>query len=213
MAYVDWRITGPFLTTCNCNWGCPCQFNALPSHGNCRAAVGMRNDRGHFGDVQLDGLHWAGIFAWPGAIHEGKGQAQAIVDERANEGQRNAILSILAGKETEPGATLFNVFATTYETVHTPMFKRIDFDVDVTKCKGRFVVDGVVEALGEPIRNPVTGQIHRARVHLPHGFEYTTAEFASSTTKTHKKPLAFDWSQRHAHFTVLDLGPHGPIRH
>jgi hypothetical protein len=38
MAYVDWRIKGPQLSTCNCQVGCPCQFNALPTHGDCRAA-------------------------------------------------------------------------------------------------------------------------------------------------------------------------------
>jgi hypothetical protein len=24
-----------FLDACNCDWGCPCQFNAKPTHGNC----------------------------------------------------------------------------------------------------------------------------------------------------------------------------------
>ncbi len=212
MAYVDWRITGPEMTTCNCNWGCPCQFNSLPSHGDCKAVVGMRIDRGHFGDVPLDGVVWAGIFAWPGAIHQGKGEAQAVVDERASPQQRDAILTILAGKETEPGATIFNVFATTYEKVHAPLFKPIQFDVDIVKCQGRIAADGLFESKGEPIRNPVTNQVHRARLQLPHGFEFTTAEFASGTAKT-KKPRALDWSGRHAHFAMLDLGPNGPIRH
>jgi hypothetical protein len=45
MAYVDWRIKGPQLSTCNCQVGCPCQFNALPTHGDCRAAVAMRIDQ------------------------------------------------------------------------------------------------------------------------------------------------------------------------
>jgi hypothetical protein len=212
MAYVDWRITGPELATCNCNWGCPCQFNSLPSDGTCKAAFGMRVDRGHFGEVSLDGVIWAAVVAWPGPIHEGKGEILTIIDERANEQQREAMLAILAGKETEPGATVFNVFATTYDTVHPPQFKPIEFDVDVVHCKGRIAVAGVFEAIGEPIRNPVTGEPHRARVQLPHGFEFSTAEFASSTTKA-KRPLALDWDGRHAHFAMLDLGPRGPHRH
>ena len=73
MAYVDWRIKGPELSTCNCDWGCPCQFNALPSRGYCRAAVAMRIDEGHFGEVRLDGLHWVSLLAWPGPIHHGDG--------------------------------------------------------------------------------------------------------------------------------------------
>ena len=76
MAYVDWRIKGPELSTCSCDWGCPCQFNELPSRRYCRAAVAMRIDEGHFGDVRLDGLHWVSLLAWPGAIHHGNGECQ-----------------------------------------------------------------------------------------------------------------------------------------
>ena len=211
MANVDWKIQGPELSTCNCDWGCPCQFNARPTQGHCRAAVAMRIDHGHFGDVQLDGLHWVSLLAWPGAIHEGDGEALAIVDERADERQRDAILTILAGEETEPGATIFNVLATTLATVHKPQFLPIEFEVDLASRTGRFAVPGVVEARTEPIRNPVTGEPHFARVVLPHGFEYTEAEFASSTTKA-SGLVAHDWAQRHSHFAMLHLTPNGPVR-
>ena len=106
MSYVDWSIKGPEVSTCNCDWGCPCQFNALPTHGDCRAAVAMRIDEGHFGDVDLAGVIWAGTFAWPRAIHEGNGESQVVIDDRASEDQRSAILTILSGAETEPGAAM-----------------------------------------------------------------------------------------------------------
>jgi hypothetical protein len=140
MAYVDWRINGPQFTTCNCQVGCPCQFNGLPTHGDCRAAVAMRIDQGHFGDVPLDGLHWVSLVAWPGAIHEGDGQCLAVIDERADEPQRSALLTILAGDETAPGATIFNVFASTFTTVHPPEFRPIVFSADI--------------AAGRPLRGP-----------------------------------------------------------
>src|SRR5215472_14845567 len=113
MAHVDWEIEGPEISSCNCNFGCPCQFNALPTHGNCRAAVAFRIDRGHFGDVRLDGLCAGGMFAWPKAIHLGNGECLPLVDERATPEQRGALLTVLSGGETDPGATIFNVFATT----------------------------------------------------------------------------------------------------
>jgi hypothetical protein len=183
MAHVDWEIQGPELASCNCDWGCPCQFNARPTHGHCRAGVAIRIDKRHFGDVSLDGLKFALTAAWPGAIHEGKGEVQPVVDERADARQREAILKIMAGEETEPGATIFNVFATVIETIHEPLFRPIEFEVDIENRTGRFAVPGLVEARGEPIKNPVTGQPHRARVVLPHGFEYTEAEYGSSRTK------------------------------
>ncbi len=27
---TSWRIAGEEVVSCNCSWGCPCQFNALP---------------------------------------------------------------------------------------------------------------------------------------------------------------------------------------
>jgi hypothetical protein len=150
--------------------------------------------------------------AWPGAIHEGNGEALPIVDQRADERQREALLKILAGEETEPGATIFNVVASTLVTMHEPQFLPIEFEADIESQTGRFAVPGVIETSGEPIRNPVTGAAHRARVVLPHGFEYTEAEFASSTTRTTGSPIALEWSNGHSHFAMLDLTPNGPLR-
>ena len=34
-AKTKWRIAGEEVGACNCNWGCPCQFNAPPTLGRC----------------------------------------------------------------------------------------------------------------------------------------------------------------------------------
>ncbi|HQU15930.1 MAG: hypothetical protein B7Z66_07655 [Chromatiales bacterium 21-64-14] len=210
MKYVDWSIEGPEISTCNCDWGCPCQFNALPTHGDCRAAVAMQIEKGHFGDVRLDGLRWVSLLAWPGPIHEGRGECLPIVDERADSRQREALLTILSGKETEPGATMFNVFASMIDTIHDPRFAPIEFECDLANCTGRFAVAGIVKASGEPIRNPVSGIAHPARVTLPEGFEYREAMFGSSTTQA-GPPIPLDWKNAHGHFTMLHLTPYGPV--
>ncbi|MCZ6482423.1 MAG: DUF1326 domain-containing protein, partial [Alphaproteobacteria bacterium] len=70
---------------CNCDYGCPCQFVALPTDGTCKAVVGFRIDKGHFGDTQLDGLLAINTYSWPGAIHQGNGSMQSIIDQRADE--------------------------------------------------------------------------------------------------------------------------------
>lgn len=209
MTYVDWHITGPQISTCNCDWGCPCQFNAMPTYGDCRAAGAMRIDKGHFGAVTLDGLLWVAVFAWPKAVHEGNGEALVIIDERADAAQRDALLKILTGQETVPGATHFNVFASTLSKVHDPIFTRIEFEADMEAATGRFRVPDVVESSVEPIRNPVTGAVHRARVVLPEGFEYLMAEYASSSTRA-MGPIRHDWAKRHAHINQIDMTPYGP---
>lgn len=179
---TPWEIQADELVTCNCAYGCPCQFNARPTHGNCEAMAGFQIKQGHFGDTRLDGLRAVGVLWWPGAIHEGGGKAFIIVDERADEAQRQALLTILGGEETDPGATVWNIFASTMEEVFEPVFKPIEIEVDVEARVGRVFVEGLAESSGEPIRNPVTGEPHRARIDLPNGFEYSLAEGESSVT-------------------------------
>ena len=98
MAYVDWSLQGHSIANCNCDFGCPCQFNTLPTHGDCRAMTAVKIDKGHFGDVDLSGLAFCGMFAWPGAIHFGNGEAFVVISDHANEAQRNALLTILSGQ-------------------------------------------------------------------------------------------------------------------
>ena len=98
---TEWRIKGTELANCNCAYGCPCQFNALPTYGDCRAAVGYEIEEGHFGSVRLDGLRAVLLVSWPGPVHEGNGTMQVIVDERADAAQRDALVKIMTGAETD----------------------------------------------------------------------------------------------------------------
>src|SRR5579863_1887699 len=202
MTFVEWRMKGPEIANCNCAWGCPCQFDAFPTHGDCRAMTGMRVDEGYFGDVSLAGTKWVGMFAWPRAIHEGHGEAAVIIDPAASEAQRTALLTILSGQETEPGATIFNVFATTFERMHPPQFLPIDFALDLDRRVGHLKVAGVLDTEVSPITNPVTGAQHRARVLLPNGFEYREAEYASGRSRS-PGPIPLSLDSTHAHLARL----------
>ena len=207
---VEWRIRGREFANCNCSYGCPCQFNARPTHGDCRAAVGYQIDEGHFGDVRLDGLRAAGIYSWPGAVHEGNGTMQLIIDERADDRQRDALLKIMTGQETAEMATMWWIFAAMCPTKLEPLFKPIDFEVDVDARRARLSIPGVVEGKGEPIRNPVTGAEHRARIDLPHGFEYRLAEIGSGTTKT-TGAIELDLANSYGQFANIHLRHAGVV--
>ena len=182
MAYVDWRIEGDKIGACNCNYGCPCEFNAPPTHGKCEGLEGMEIETGHFGEIRLDGLKVAATYHWPGAVHEGRGLCQTILDARASEEQREALLKILSGEEQEP-TTVFNIYGSTFETEFDTLYNDIDFACDVEARTGHVRIPGVFDMTVEPIRNPVTGAPHRARIELPEGFEYRRAEMASGTFK------------------------------
>jgi hypothetical protein len=210
MAMTEWMIRGPEITTCNCDYSCPCQFNALPTQGHCNAAVAMRIDRGNYGKVKLDGLHWAVVLKWPGPIHMGKGHVQPIVDKRATAEQREAILKILSGEDTEPGATIFQVFSTTYEKMYDPIFETIEFESDMKTCKGRFSVPGVVEAQTDSIKNPVTGKPHHPKISIREGFEYTEAEVAAGTARS-TGAIVIDNQDKHAHLAMLHMTGKGVV--
>ncbi len=208
MLDTHWTIKGREFTNCNCAYGCPCQFNALPTHGNCQAVVGMQIDEGHHGNTPLDGLKFVGIFSWPGPIHEGRGQAAVIIGEEATAPQREALLRILSGQDTEPGATIFQVFSATFDKMHEPVFAPIDFEVDIDARKARVNVPGLVEGRGAPIVNPVTGAEHRARIDIPDGFEYTIAEMGrgwSTTSGAIQLNLADSYGQ-FAHIHLCQSG-------
>jgi len=103
MAYVEWEIKGREFVNCNCAYGCPCQFNALPTHGYCMGVAGFQIDAGYCGVTRLDELRAVWMGQWPGPIHEGHGTMQILIDERANAAQREALRKIFHGEATEDG--------------------------------------------------------------------------------------------------------------
>lgn len=210
MSETKWTLHGREFANCNCSYGCPCQFNALPTYGDCSAVVGIQIDRGRHGDVDLSGLRIAGIFRYPGAIHMGNGEAQPIVDRRANAMQRDALLRIMSGQDTKPGATMFQVFFSMLSKVHEPVFADIDFEVDIDKRRARLRVDGYIDQRGEPIVNPVTGAEHRIRIEPVGGFEFKKAEIGRGWTKA-TGPVSYELNDSYGQFAELHLCQDGII--
>ena len=68
---TEWRVKAVHLGNCNCAYGCPGKFNALPTHGSCRSVVGYAIEEGYFGSVRLDGLRAAWLCQDNGMAGEG----------------------------------------------------------------------------------------------------------------------------------------------
>ncbi|MCZ6627234.1 MAG: DUF1326 domain-containing protein [SAR324 cluster bacterium] len=203
-------MEGPHVVNCNCDYGCPCQYVALPTDGTCKAVVGFRIDKGHFGDTKLDGLLAVNTYSWPNAIHEGNGSMQSIIDERADEAQRAALAAIMQGEGADPGSTMLQIYRAMCSTYHDPIFKPIEMTLDMEARTASLSIPGLVETSVEPLKNPVTGAEHRARIDLPMGKEFRIAEVASGTTKaTGVVPLEF--SKSHAHFADASLTSGGLV--
>jgi hypothetical protein len=199
---IDWLIEAVSFGNCNCDYCCPCQFELRPSKGDCRGFEAGRIERGHFGDVPLDGLCFAVLYAWPGPIYEGNGAMQAIIDERADERQRQALATVLRGGETEAAKTHWWVFHAMSSTVHPPLFKPILFEVDIEARMARVSIAGILDSSGRPIVSPATGEPHRVRIDIPNGIEFEMAEIGSASTKA-TGSIELDLSDTYGQFNIV----------
>jgi hypothetical protein len=209
--YVEWEMQGVEFVNCNCAWGCPCQFNSLPTHGNCRAAGFVQIEKGHFGNVPLDGLRWGAVLEWPAAIHMGNGKMQTIIDERANPLQRKAIETVSHGGETEPGSLIWQVFSTTMTEFLPTVYKPINLTIDLAARSAQINVPGMVESHGESIRNPITKAPHTVRISNPTGFEFTDSEVVSGKSKA-SGAIKLELEGTHAHLARVHWSNHGVVR-
>lgn len=207
MPGTDWRLRGDWIKNCNCAFGCPCDFNARPTHDKCQGLLGMRIEEGHFGDIKLDGLSFFVVVDFPGPLHEGNGIVQAIIDERASEKQRGALFGILSGQNSAEG-TIFHIFTLIVSKMLDPIFAPISVDFDMEGRKARVSIPGVLETETQPIRNPVTGAEHRIQVLMPEGFEHRRAEVASSRIDS-KGGIKFSVAEGHSSLAKVEQTPTG----
>jgi len=134
-----------------------------------------------------------------------------IVDERADAAQRDALLKIATGQETDDMATMWWVYSAMAPHKLEPLYRPIEFNVDVGARRGSFRVPGIIETVGEPIRNPVTGAEHRVRIDLPDGFEFRIAEIGSATTRATGAVALPDLVNTYGQFAHIHLSNKGVV--
>jgi hypothetical protein len=189
---TSWQIVGEEVGSCNCNWACPCQFNSNPTEGHCQALLAYEVREGSFGETDLAGVRWATVVSWPGAIHEGDGTTQLIIDESASDEQRAAVEQIVSG---ENGGAYFQIFASVLPHVRDPISAPVDIETDREQRGASNKVGDVAESAIQPIVNPEipdSGE-HRVRIDLPDGFEYKQAEIGNTVNArvSFEAPLDF----------------------
>ena len=170
-----WKLKGQALIACNCDWGCPCNFNALPTKGKCEGGWTWHVDEGSADGVALNGLNFSVYVNWPGAIHHGNGEALVLIDERADPAQRAAIETLIGGKVGGP----WGVLAWTWPTIHGPY--ATGYDVVFDGINSRLTCGEYLDVAGGPIRNPVTGAESHPGIVLPQGIIVKQADLGAST--------------------------------
>ena len=190
-AGVAWKLKGTVIVACNCDFGCPCNFNALPSSGKCEGGWTWHVEEGSFGETTLDGLNFSVFVNWPGAIHEGNGEAVILVDERADDAQREAISTLVDGGVGGP----WGILAWTWPTVHGP--KPVPYEVEIDDVNSRMRAGTSVEIESGPIKNPVTGaEVHPGAV-LPEGLIFKSGNFGASTIFRLTDEVSYDHSGKY----------------
>ena len=187
-----WRLEGVALISCNCDYGCPCNFNARPSHGKCEGGWTWHVDHGSFNRVSLDGLNFSVYVNWPGAIHEGNGEALVLVDERANEQQREAIRTLIGGSVGGP----WGVLAWTWPKVHGPL--PVAYNIELNGIASRMKAGNIVEFESTLITNPVSGKDAHPRIILPEGIIVKEAALGCSKVFRIGEAVPMDHSGQYA---------------
>jgi hypothetical protein len=179
------------MIACNCDYGCPCNVNGRPTTGKCEGGWTWHIESGSYGTTVLDELNFSIFADWPGAIHEGGGQAISFMDERADDSQRRALTELAQGRAGGP----WGIFASTY---HLEGPDPVPYQVDVANGRSYYRVGDVAELRVEPITNPVTGDEIHPRLLLPEGLLVRDLGLFASQKFKVKGNIGYDHSGRYA---------------
>jgi hypothetical protein len=93
-AVPDFEVEGIGFTLCQCTaFACPCRSNGHPTHGSCDAADFAYIQRGHYGEVKLDGLK-AVVVGDLIDVDPKRVGATIYFDEKTTPEQRDAFLAM-----------------------------------------------------------------------------------------------------------------------
>ncbi len=202
----SWTMNGAIYGACNCDWGCPCNFDVAPTYGHCEGVYMFAVREGGYADVPLNGLHFAWAGHSPGPLHEGNVTAALIIDESATPQQREALATLWrSGSSGLPFDILNSVTATWLETVYAP------FDVELAGINTKAKIDGgkIYELSMSRVKNPVTGDEEELYLDKPTGFTSKRSELGmSELAKFSCDGLSFDTSGKYAEYADFEYaGP------
>jgi hypothetical protein len=200
-----WSLECDYMESCNCDFGCSCNFSGVPNFGRCETLIGYHIRKGSYGTVNLDNLEFIYAASWPRAIHQGGGTLRVYISDRAAQVQREAIADIAYGRAAGNGC--FSVFAATIRYQLDPEIAQIDMHVDGKRSS--FSIPGILTVELSPHIDPVSHNEHDVQVHLPNGFIWKTAHAIKSKLMKIATPnLNFDHSGRNAFYSVVEYqGP------
>lgn len=202
----QWRIEAEYIQSCNCDYGCPCNFNALPTYGNCEALVAYHIRKGNFGETNLDDVVFAWGLWWPKAIHMGDGVGKLFVDRKASAQQVKAIEAITNGKY---GGGVFTIFPSTFKETLPTEITDIDFSYD--PYDAHFTVKGAGEVKSQHIINAKTGASWEGEILCPGGLVFKRGTVTSVDWYLNADKLSFRHQKKNGHMSIATYTNEGCI--
>jgi len=174
MAQKTWELRGEYMESCNCDYLCPCIFTnpqAGATHEHCYALMVYRIDRGHHGDVSLDGLKFALVIRSGRVMADGGWVFGCVVDEQASAAQRQALADIVSGTAGGPPQMIRDNLVSDFRGIE---FRPIEFEMTGHSRRASagplfsFAIDGVLSRnrSGEPFYIDNTGHPAARRLAL-----------------------------------------------
>jgi len=192
---VKWQFEADYLQACNCDYGCPCEFEAPPTQGFCQGIGAWKIRRGRYGELKLDGLGLGFAGHTPGPMHKGSGTFVAFIDKKANAGQRDALAAIAHGRAAGMPFEIFALIASKWLEPHY-----VNFQFKLAGRNSSVKIGNLVTIALEPIKNPATGTPEQIRVNHGTGFIFKEAEVVSAksckATVDGERVLNFSWPAR-----------------
>ena len=205
MAQQTWTMRGEYMESCNCDYLCPCIYTnpqGPVTYDHCTAALVFRIDEGSCGDVKLDGLKFALLIRSGKVMADGNWIFAGVVDERANDAQRQLLTEIVSGDAGGPPAFIRANLVSDFRGV---AFKPIEFNLEGLKRSTvipdvvSFEIEGVASRNGggEPFYIDNTGHpasrrlaLARAKQMRMHGFGLDL-DIAGKGNNGHFAPFAW----------------------
>jgi hypothetical protein len=197
---TSYHLKGVMLGACNCDWGCPCNFEAPPTKGFCEGGYLWHVQEGGYGQVVLNGLSFAWCARSPAALHLGNITSLYLIDERATPEQRQALEELLT---TNPTVMPFSVFKALTSSMLG--IRYVPFALDLKGTQSRAKVGDALDLQLAPMKNPVTGDEEPATLLKPKGFTSQRQELcATSTFRLTSEGLSYDHSGKYGEFSTFE---------
>jgi hypothetical protein len=154
---VDWRISGTYLESCNCEAICPCRrtggrTGGRSTYGECLGALSWQIVDGQFGDLSLDGLRVVIAMRYHDDEERSPWSWYLYLDERGSAEQHEALTSIFSG---QAGGTPLKQFPWAFKPSFLLGVKPVSIEIDHTPGRGWFRAGRAVTLR---VREPVPDQ-------------------------------------------------------